>query len=561
MGRLVGFTVHNFRSIGEPVQVRLPTKGPLILLGENNAGKSNLIRALDIVLGEMWPTSFHPEDHDFHGRDRDCLPIEITLDLTGVYRQRYESAIPVEQFQWRFDPTAEEGRDCVLEAVLRNGQRPWAKTEDRLQLCSVVVGADRRLSYELSYASKWTMLSKLMRKFHDRLVTDPARVDRLKECFADVVGVFQEVREYALFSEELRTIAAGFAANLQYGLDVDFSAYDPSNYFRSLRVNPTLDDEVRSFDELGTGQAQILAIAFAYAYARAYGSSEDGLVLVIEEPESHLHPIAQRWLAEKVRDLHGEAVQVIVTTHSPAFVDLSNPGGIALVRKPGIGGSTVVVQHGRSELAAEMVKTGAASTATSVGPFYSASATAEHVGGLFARACLVVEGPTEVLALPELLRAVNLNVLECGVAMVSAGGIGGIARWLRLYRAYGLPCYVMFDRDSKDDPEGGKRADLFRALGEEDAYDDVASATSPLFVTQSYAVAVADFEGAIRALFSTYEECEAKARAAGAVSKPLVAREACKMLRKDAEATGWTSIRELAEALSAILPSATTGTA
>ena len=125
-------------------------------------------------------------------------------------------------------------------------------------------------------------------------------------------------------------MAASFAANLQYGLDVDFSAYDPSNYFRSLRVNPTLGDEVRSFDELGTGQAQILAVAFAYAYARAYGSSEDGLVLVIEEPESHLHPIAQRWLAEKVRDLHGDAVQVIVTTHSPAFVDLANPGGIAL---------------------------------------------------------------------------------------------------------------------------------------------------------------------------------------------------------------------------------------
>ena len=45
-------------------------------------------------------------------------------------------------------------------------------------------------------------------------------------------------------------------------------------------------------DELGTGQSQVLALAFAYAYAMAYGQSE-GTVLVIDEPEANLHPLAQ----------------------------------------------------------------------------------------------------------------------------------------------------------------------------------------------------------------------------------------------------------------------------
>jgi putative ATP-dependent endonuclease of OLD family len=95
---------------------------------------------------------------------------------------------------------------------------------------------------------------------------------------------------------------------------------------------------VRSFDELGTGQEQILAVAFAYAYSRAYGAGEDGLVLVIDEPEAHLHPLAQRWLAAKVDGLGDRGVQVIVTTHSPAFVDLSHIDGLVCVRKPSVDG-------------------------------------------------------------------------------------------------------------------------------------------------------------------------------------------------------------------------------
>jgi putative ATP-dependent endonuclease of the OLD family len=40
-----------------------------------------------------------------------------------------------------------------------------------------------------------------------------------------------------------------------------------------------------------------------------------------------------------------------------------------------------------------------------IGPFYAAGATTEIVSGLFARRCVLVEGPTEALALPELLHA------------------------------------------------------------------------------------------------------------------------------------------------------------
>jgi putative ATP-dependent endonuclease of OLD family len=53
------------------------------------------------------------------------------------------------------------------------------------------------------------------------------------------------------------------SGNFEYQLGIDFSAYDPSNYFKSLRIFPCQDGEIRALDELGTGQEQILAISFA----------------------------------------------------------------------------------------------------------------------------------------------------------------------------------------------------------------------------------------------------------------------------------------------------------
>jgi putative ATP-dependent endonuclease of OLD family len=252
----------------------------------------------------------------------------------------------------------------------------------------------------------------------------------------------------------LSSTADDFGQNLPYRLDIDFSAYDPSHYFRSLRIHPSLGGEVRSFDELGTGQEQILALAFSYAYARAFGQ-ESGLILIIDEPESHLHPLAQQWLAARLRDLSTDGLQVVLTTHSPYFVDLSKPENLLLVRKPEADGATVVTQVTSADLAVQLVERGAdpqRTTAMSVGPFYAAAATTEVINGMFARLAVLVEGPTEALALPWLLKLVGFDPLRAGVAIVPVSGISNIAKWQRLMSVFGVPVYCIFDTDSNKNP-------------------------------------------------------------------------------------------------------------
>ena len=158
-----------------------------------------------------------------------------------------------------------------------------------------------------------------MRKFHEALTADAPRVDALRDKFTEVKKTFEGIEEFSTFAEELKKQTEELSKNWRYKLEVDFSAYDPSNYFRSLRVNPVQDGEVRTFEELGTGQEQILALSFAYAYAKAFHGQGDGLVLVIEEPEAHLHPLAQQWMGQKIQEFAGiDGIQVVIMSNGYA---------------------------------------------------------------------------------------------------------------------------------------------------------------------------------------------------------------------------------------------------
>ena len=85
----------------------------------------------------------------------------------------------------------------------------------------------------------------------------------------------------------------------EHKLEIDLSAYDPNNYFNSLRIIAKEGTDNRSFDEFGTGEQQILLMSFVKAYAETFKG--ENFILGIEEPEAHLHPIAQKWLAKIFR--------------------------------------------------------------------------------------------------------------------------------------------------------------------------------------------------------------------------------------------------------------------
>ena len=84
-------------------------------------------------------------------------------------------------------------------------------------------------------------------------------------------------------------------------------------------------------DDCGTGLQSVTIIAFYRVLAKLKGKH---IILGLEEPETNLHPQAQRELINSIKNTSpDEYTQVLLTTHSTVIVDNVDHKHITLVRK------------------------------------------------------------------------------------------------------------------------------------------------------------------------------------------------------------------------------------
>jgi putative ATP-dependent endonuclease of OLD family len=161
---------------------------------------------------------------------------------------------------------------------------------------------------------------------------------------------------------------------------------------------------------------------------------------------------------------------------------------------------------------------------------------------------VLVEGPTETLALPILLAKRGLQVQKEGIAILSVGGKGNLAKWYRLYTAYGIPCYITFDNDTDDDRDGRKRRDALRAMRVDQSIIDTVDEDCWM-VEERYTMFGKDFESTMRHYFKDYSALEREASNKGVTSKPFIARYAAEHLATDTDDRGWMKVDEIAAKL------------
>jgi len=154
------------------------------------------------------------------------------------------------------------------------------------------------------------------------------------------------------------------------------------------------------------------------------GSESDGLpLLLIEEPEAHLHPQRQlrliQFLQTKVREARadGQKIQVILTTHSPNLASAIELDNLLLLQ----GRKAFSLAAGRTELS------------KSDYGFLARFLDVTKANLFFARGVLIVEGDAENILLPTLARLLGRDLTESGVSIVNVGGVG-LRRFARIFQ-------------------------------------------------------------------------------------------------------------------------------
>jgi putative ATP-dependent endonuclease of OLD family len=500
-----------------------------------------------LMFGEFHPKYKRLEDYDHYKRDtKNQVIIEATVAGLHGTLSNYGKQYNCSGFKFRSNKGKEN--DFVGVQSADGVENQFVKGELRDELLCIVVNSEQNLNYQLSYSTKFTLLSKVTKAFHDKLTDDTARVEKLKGFFEEIKTTFMEVKEFNVFSENMSSIANTVLSNMTHALAFDFSAYDPSNYFKTLRVHPTEDGETRAYEELGTGQQQILALSFAHAYAKSFLGQ--GLLFILDEPEAHLHPLAQKWLAKKMFKMAEDGLQIILTTHSPYFVDLNYIEGINLIRKDSE--TTLNINQNATSLFNHCLKTASNPHKTkeeTIVPFYANNSTSHILSGFFANKIVLVEGPTEELALPIYFEKLGFDPTEFGVEIIGVGGKGNLAKWWRLFTLYQIPTFICFDNDyKKDDEKGFKRKDALKAIGIKDEELDGILGIDTWAISDGFCVFGADFETTMRASFADYADLEKQTiETLGSSSKNLIARETAKLINLDDDSEGKTPMTKLIE--------------
>lgn len=465
--KLKKVSIRNFKSI-KNIEFQFPESGILVLVGENNAGKSNIIRAIDLICGESWIGKEKLEDHDYYLRDKSK---EMSIDLFFDLGQSVHFS--PDNGKWGiscFDDWSQQRRNYNLQI--------------KEAFPSTYLGADRTLDKHLSFYD-WTLIGRIRKAFHKNVSEDTRR--RLDVKFAELVEIFDTVPGFKTFKDDFSSNYKSLLPAFKTDLQVDFQPFTPSNYFKTMQIlgiDPQFSDKPLDLSELGEGARNLILIALLKSFAKNFKNQGDELngILALEEPELFLHPQARRHLYKELRELTDSGMQVIISTHSDSFIDTEFFDEIGRVVKVDDDENenklhTNLITCSKEKLRQHCIETGVSEAKVShesLKEYYKTSSNYRLNEGFFARCLILVEGETEEMALPELLAENDIICDSMGISIIAVNGKNQIPKYWRLYSQFAIPIVVVLDNDN-DNGKQRSNQNIATCFGLElnDILDDV----------------------------------------------------------------------------------------
>lgn len=333
--KLRGLRIHNFRSI---IDADIEVHDYTMIVGANNAGKSNLLAALRAFYEDIkWSNEDFPKTAS---ADEEAW-VELTYELTdiewGGLAEKYKNGA--------------EGQFLTVRRYFASKDRVKSNQSN---IYGVLAGEPEK---DLFYGAKNVGTAKVGRLIYIPALTTAADQMKttgpsplrdmlnfmLKRVVSDSAAYKEVESAFGKLNEEARG-ADGFlskiadpinAAIRQWGIRFDMSVNSiaPDEITKNLVkhgfADAMLGDTVLALDRYGHGFQrsflyELIKLAPTFAEVKKSEKKEfdpDFTLILFEEPEAFLHPAQQENMAYHLRRLGaGEGQQVIVTSHSPIFV-------------------------------------------------------------------------------------------------------------------------------------------------------------------------------------------------------------------------------------------------
>ncbi|TCR80782.1 AAA family ATPase [Rhizobium sp. BK376] len=464
--------IENFR-IFENFEVDL-NKTLNIIVGENNSGKTALIDAIRYTLSSRTGEWLRILETDFR---RGATRFSIRLKFADLSTQ--QAAAFLEHLT--FEETGEQHRPFLYvtlaaeltEQIVRgtrqirsdirsgaSGEGPSIEREAREYLSGTYLKPLRDAEAELSggRGSRLAQVLNAAESFRNAAHVN-SLLDAVIQANVTILGNPGIADSLARIKTQLKGLDFAntpLSPIIEIVGGTDLEALGPVERKQMLkavleRLQLLIDESERM---QGLGYSNLLFMATELLLLEE--EQDDFPMLLIEEPEAHLHPQLQMKFLKAIREGFGgigkPALQSILTTHSPNLASKSDLGSLIIMS----GGKAFPLRKGHTELGDDDYV------------FLEKFLDVTKANLFFAKGVIIVEGDGENILLPTIAKLLGRPLDDYGVSIVNVGSTA-FARYANIFKRRNLgdaqhvgswlPIPVVCVRDMDLRPEGAKIAE------------------------------------------------------------------------------------------------------
>lgn len=228
------------------------------------------------------------------------------------------------------------------------------------------------------------------------------------------------------------------------------------------------DDLIKNqISKFGHGTQRNYLMALLMVSATYDFTSQQAIIIGCEEPELYQHPPQARLLARAILKLASSQTQIVVTTHSPYFINAKSFEKVRLVKRL-VGDRSQVYQWSVDENRALIAE---AKGEVAIGQDAARAMLNQFLQPqmnemFFAPALILVEGDEDRALLTRYLELTGdyQRLLAAGVHIVPINGKGNFVNALSIARGFQIPYYAIFDGDMDTSDNKAVNIELNRCI-------------------------------------------------------------------------------------------------
>lgn len=329
--KLVKFSVTNFRSITQAYNI--PFSDVTVLIGKNNEGKSNLLKALNVSMNILDHHSQqrnirygflgYREKENVYKWERDFpISLQNSNKQTTIFRLEFELDNN-ELLEFKNQIKSNLNGSLPIELKIGKDLTPTVRVVKRGKGSKTLNQKSKKIAEYIGSKIQFNYIpairtDKESLEVIDKMLQKELSVIESDTNYIDALNTIKNLQKPIVekLSNNIKESLIEFLPNIK---EVIIESYeDRRKYGFRSQFEVFIDDGSKTHIAFkGDGVKSLSALGLLKNMSKSQGIYS---LIAIEEPESHLHPGAIHLLKETIYDL-GLTNQVIISSHNPLFVN------------------------------------------------------------------------------------------------------------------------------------------------------------------------------------------------------------------------------------------------